>query len=153
MLNNTTNESITTLIAMACNKKLGKNWYFGLETALGILGVSRTQTESKICIITKRQVIPSKKIFKGIEIVFLRIKGTSEAGIIQKGEIRYSDIFRTALDFMHLSIKSKGTEYAKLILREIINKTKGKFQKQTNKIIGEYSTKKSILKIIESELQ
>lgn len=142
-----------TIAALACNKRLGKNWYFGLHTALKLNDLAGAQTPLKTFIITKKQLTPRMRKIGNMEFVFSRIKGVSFAdGIIEKHELRYSNPVKTALDFLHLGIKKNDTSYAQLVLDAILDWNKKQFISECKKLLKAYSTKTGIKTIIEKHL-
>ncbi|MEW6529183.1 MAG: hypothetical protein AB1391_04800 [Candidatus Micrarchaeota archaeon] len=141
------------LVALACNKHLDRNWYFGLYTALQLNNLSGVQTPTKIFIITKKQLIPRKRRTANIELIFSQIKGISFSdAIMEKNGVRYSNPVRTAMDFLHLGIKKKDTEYAEVILDAILDLDEKRFVSKYKRLLPSYSTKASIKKIIEKHL-
>ena len=140
------------LATLACNKKFGKDWYFGLQTALKFNELSGVQTSTKTFIITKRQVRSNIRSMGGMEFAFSKIKIYSDNGIIEKNGLRYSDPVRTVLDFLHLGIKKKDTTYAEVVLDVVIELNRQKFQSGIKRQLKLYSTKKLMKKIIDKHL-
>lgn len=153
LLTNTLPSDPLIIAALACNKRLDKNWYFGLHTSLKLNDLAGVQTPQKIFIITKKQLIPRIRKIGSMEFVFSQIKGISFTnGIIKKNELRYSNPVRTALDFLHLGIKKKNINYAQLVLDTILDWNKKQFVSEYKNLLKFYSTKTTINKIIENHL-
>lgn len=140
------------LATLACNKKFGKNWYFGLQTALKLNELSGVQTSTKAFIITKRQIKSKTRSMNGMEFIFSKIQIPSDNGIMEKNGLRYSDPVRTVLDFLHLGIKKKDTAYAEVVLDVVIELNKKKFYPKVKSLLKVYSTKKLMKKIIDKHL-
>jgi|GEM_PF-1254900 len=140
------------LATLACDKKFGKDWYFGLQTALKLNELTGVQTSTKIFIITKKQVRSKIRSMGSMEFIFSKIKISSDDGIIEKNGLRYSDPVRTVLDFLHLGIKKKDTTYAEVVLDAVIELNKRKFQSEVKRQLRLYSTKKLMKKIIGKHL-
>lgn len=140
------------LATLACNKKFGKEWYFGLQTALKLNELAGVQTSTKTFIITKKQVRSKIHSMGSMEFIFSKIKVSSDNGIIEKNGLRYSDPVRTVLDFLHLGIKKKDTTYAEVVLDAVIELNKQKFQSGVKRQLRSYSTKKLMKKIIDKHL-
>ncbi len=140
------------LATLACNKKFGKEWYFGLQTALKLNELVGVQTATKTFIITKKQVRTKIRSMGSREFIFSKIKIPSDQGVIEKNGLRYSDPVRTVLDFLHLGIKKKDTVYAEVVLDAVIELNKQKLASEVKRQIKLYSTKKLMKKIIDKHL-
>jgi len=90
------------IIGLGLNK-LGVKWYYGLFTALRLNALTH-EYFTRIFLLNDR-IYRSKTIkVYGEDVEFIKIKPhLTEFGIINKGEIRYSDIEKTLLDFLYLS--------------------------------------------------
>lgn len=140
------------LATLACNKKFGHDWYFGLQTALKLNEITGVQTTTKTFIITKKQVRTKIRSMGSMEFIFSKIKTSSPKGIIEKNDFRYSDSIRTVLDFLHLGIKKKDITYAEVVLDAVIESNKRKFQSQAKGQLKSYSTNKLMKRIIDKHL-
>ncbi len=142
------------MAALACNTRLGAGWHFGLHTALLLNGIAGTQAQAKTFIVTKRQIIPKVRRWRGMEFVFSQIRGLpGGAGIIEKGGIRYSGPARTALDFLHLGLKGGNPSYAGEALDAAIAHNRKGFVSECGSLLRHYSTKKAMGKIIPMRLK
>ncbi len=140
------------LAALACNKRFGKIWYFGLYSALKLNELAGVQTPVKTFIITKKQVLPNRRDLGGMNFVFSQVKGVPfDKGIIENNDLRFSNLSRTALDFLHLAIKKKDTTYAEMVLDTVIARNKGSIYGAKN-LLSFYSTKRAMTRIIEKHL-
>ena len=92
------------IIARACDMKLGKDWYFGLATALKLAGVWEQQSLMTITIITKTRILRRKVSFADYAVEFKVLSIPSFQSNLRVNEgMRYSDPVRTLLDFAYLS--------------------------------------------------
>ncbi|MBP1911680.1 type IV toxin-antitoxin system AbiEi family antitoxin domain-containing protein [Thermococcus stetteri] len=90
------------IIGLGLNR-LGIKWYYGLFTALKLNALTH-EYFAKIFILNDR-IYRSKtlKIY-GEDVEFIKIKPLlTEFGVIDKGEVKYSDVEKTLLDFLYLS--------------------------------------------------
>ncbi|MFH1247160.1 MAG: hypothetical protein V1644_02150 [Candidatus Micrarchaeota archaeon] len=137
------------LASLACNKHLGKNWYFGLHTALKFNDLAGVQAPVKSFIITNRQLAPGKRKVGAMEFVFSQIKHRSfDAGLVEKNGFRYSSPVRTSLDFLYFGIKKRDLSYATLVLDAVLDKNRKKFVTLSGKLLGFYPVKKRMRVII-----
>ncbi len=115
------NTDALNLAALACNKKLGKNWYFGFHAALKLSGVIGQQTLTEAAVIARKQILPKRtRVVPGLKIVFYTVKCADfEAGIIQSGEIRFSSPIRTAADAFRVGLRQNKSAYARVVRDEV----------------------------------
>src|SRR3989344_8702024 len=66
----TIKEEPLSIVASACNLKLGENWYFGLATALQLSGLWDQQTLTSITVISKKRVYGPKPKVAGMGVEF-----------------------------------------------------------------------------------
>src|SRR3989338_5470459 len=105
---NTIKEDPLVIVANACNLRLGKNWYFGLASALQLSGLSNHQTLTTMTIISKKRVSGSKPAIAGMNIEFKQLAGVPYNKLIKtRGPIRFSDPARTILDYAYFSARNK----------------------------------------------
>jgi len=106
----TIEEDPLRILARACNMRLGKDWYFGLATALKLAGVWRQQSLTTITIITKMRV-RSKASFAGYVVEFRVLSIESFESMLQgDGVIRFSDPARTMLDFAYFGARRANSD-------------------------------------------
>lgn len=139
--------------SLACNKLLGKNWYFGLHTALVLNNLAGVQVLSKNFIVTKKQQVPRVRKVAGMEFVFATMKGVPfDQGLVGQNGLRYSTPVRTSLDFLHFGIKKADTAYAEVVLGAVIERGKKAFALKYKQLLKFYSTKRKMRRIIEKHL-
>ncbi len=128
-------------LASACNLKLGKGWYFGLSTALFLSGAWGQQTQTVATIITKKR-IQRKSSFAGLKVEFRQLAGVSfDAGVRQKGNLRYSEPARTVADYGYFGARDKKSlELARAVFAEVAAKAGGrkKLIQRTRALISKY---------------
>ncbi len=109
-----------TLIAKAMNK-LTLKWYFGLYTALRLNGTTY-EYYSRIFLVTPVITRPRPVTILGERIQFIRLKEPLLGfGVVKRGEIQYSDLEKTLLDFIYLKRYNKRLN-ANAVVREYIAK-------------------------------
>ncbi len=109
-----------TLIAKAMNK-LTLKWYFGLYTALRLNGATY-EYYSRIFLITPVITRPKPITILGESVQFIKLKESLLGfGVIKRGEIQYSDLEKTLLDFIYLKRYNKRLN-ADAVVREYIAK-------------------------------
>ncbi|MHA1596658.1 MAG: type IV toxin-antitoxin system AbiEi family antitoxin domain-containing protein [Candidatus Asgardarchaeia archaeon] len=116
------NLSHLELIAGGMKNKGVKNWYFGLHTALRLNGV--THEYFPVEFILNDKIFRAKEVkIAGHRFKFIRIKPSLFFGIIEKDELRYSDLEKTILDFIYLwRYRSVPEEKIVLDVSELFNK-------------------------------
>ena len=131
------------IIGLGLNK-LGVKWYYGLFTALRLNALTH-EYFTRIFILNDR--IYRSKIVKiyGEDVEFIKIKPhLTEFGIMDKGEIKYSDVEKTILDFLYLSrynpklrftAKNTVAEYWDKVNKERINKYLNYYPKSLKKVL------------------
>jgi len=109
-----------TLIAKAMNK-LGLKWYFGLHTALRLNGATY-EYYSRIFLITPVITRPRPVTVLGERVQFVKLKESLMGfGVVERGEIQYSDLEKTLLDFLYLKRYNKRLN-ADTVVREYITR-------------------------------
>jgi len=109
-----------TLIAKAMNK-LKLKWYFGLYTALRLNGATY-EYYSQIFLITPVITRPRPVTVLGERVQFVKLKESLLGfGVVKRGEIQYSDLEKTLLDFIYLKRYNKRLN-ANAVVREYIAK-------------------------------
>lgn len=109
-----------TLIARAMNK-LTLKWYFGLYTALRLNGATY-EYYSRIFLVTPVITRPRPVTILGERIQFIKLKEPLLGfGVVKRGEIQYSDLEKTLLDFIYLKRYNKRLN-ANAVVREYIAK-------------------------------
>jgi len=109
-----------TLIAKAMNK-LNLKWYFGLYTALRLNGATY-EYYSRIFLVTPVITRPRPVTILGERIQFIKLKEPLLGfGVVKRGEIQYSDLEKTLLDFIYLKRYNKRLN-ANAVVREYIAK-------------------------------
>ena len=94
------------LIAMAMNK-LALKWYFGLYTALRLNGVTY-EYYSLLFVITPAITRPKPVTILGERVQFVKLKESLLGfGVVKQGELQYSDLEKTLLDFIYLKRYNK----------------------------------------------
>jgi len=110
------------LIAKAMNK-LKLKWYFGLYTALRLNGATH-EYYSRIFLITPVITRPKPVTILGEKAQFVKLKESLMGfGVIKHGEIQYSDLEKTLLDFIYLKRYNKRLN-ADAVVREYITKAR-----------------------------
>lgn len=110
------------LVAEGLKIKGVKRWYFGLYTALILNGV--THEYFPVEFVLNDRIFRAKEIeIAGHRFKFVKIKPSLFFGIKEKGELRYSDLEKTILDFIYLW-RYRGVPEEKIILdiSELVNK-------------------------------
>ncbi|GAB6101017.1 hypothetical protein JCM16138_02400 [Thermococcus atlanticus] len=110
------------IIGLGLNK-LSVKWYYGLFTALRLNALTH-EYFTRIFLLNDR-IYRSKAIkIYGEDVEFIRIKPKLLGfGIVERGEIRYSDVEKTLLDFLYLSrYNPKLRITAKNVLEEYWNR-------------------------------
>ena len=111
-----------SLIAKAMNK-LKLKWYFGLYTALRLNGATH-EYYSRIFLITPVITRPRPVIILGEEVRFVKLKEPLlDFGVVKHGEIQYSDLEKTLLDFIYLKRYNKNLN-ADAVVKEHIAKAR-----------------------------
>jgi hypothetical protein len=128
------------IIARACNVRIGKDWYFGLATALKLAGAWGQQTLTTITIITKKRIQHSRSSFGGYAVEFKAISIPSfESNLRIDGEIRYSDPVRTLLDYAYLGARhGDSVDYTKQIISDIARKDRKRLLEEAEQLVAEY---------------
>lgn len=136
----TIQEDPLRIIARACNVRIGKDWYFGLATALKLAGVWGQQTLTTITIITKRRVQHSESSFGGYVVEFKAISIPSfESDLRIDGVIRYSDPVRTLIDYAYLGARhGDANDYTRKILADLPRKDRRRLIEQAEQLVAEY---------------
>ncbi|MEK6953720.1 MAG: hypothetical protein AABX01_01835 [Candidatus Micrarchaeota archaeon] len=117
-------------VAQACALKLGKDWYFGLATALFLSGIWGQQALTTITVISKRR-IQRKSRFAGMNVEFRQLAGVPfSLQVSRKGHIRFSEPSRTVLDYAYFGARDpKMREFAKAIYFEYSATAGGKVKR------------------------
>jgi len=111
-----------TLIAKAMNK-LNLKWYFGLYTALRLNGATY-EYYSRIFLVTPVITRPRPVTVLGERVQFVKLKESLLGfGVIKRGEIQYSDLEKTLLDFIYLKRYNKRLN-ADAVVREYLAKAR-----------------------------
>ena len=111
-----------TLIAKAMNK-LALKWYFGLYTALRLNGATY-EYYSRIFLVTPVITRSRPVTILGENVQFIKLKESLLGfGVIKRGEIQYSDLEKTLLDFIYLKRYNKRLN-ADAVVQEYIAKAK-----------------------------
>jgi hypothetical protein len=128
------------IIARACNAKIGRNWYFGLATALKLAGAWGQQTLTTITIITKKRVQHSRSSFGGYVVEFKAISIPSfESNLRIDGDIRYSAPVRTLLDYAYLGARhGDAVDYTRQIISDIPRKDRKRLLEEAEQLVAEY---------------
>ncbi len=141
------------LASLACNKRFGEKWYFGLYTALKLNGLAGVQAPVKSFIIAQGQLVPGKRKVGAMEFVFSQTKIRSfNAGLVEKNGFRYSGLVRTCLDFIYFGIKKGDLSYATLVLDAVLGRNKKAFLISSRKLLGFYPAKRRMREIILAHL-
>ncbi|NJE10946.1 hypothetical protein [Thermococcus sp. MAR1] len=131
-----------TLIAKAMNK-LNLKWYFGLYTALRLNGTTY-EYYSRIFLVTPAITRPKPVTILGEGVQFVKLKESLLGfGVVKRGEIQYSDLEKTLLDFIYLKRYNKRLN-SDAVVREYITKA------QKEKLV-EYS--KAYPKSVQKEVE
>ncbi|WP_460041725.1 type IV toxin-antitoxin system AbiEi family antitoxin domain-containing protein [Thermococcus atlanticus] len=110
------------LIAMAM-EKMGIKWYFGLYTALRLNGVTY-EYYSRLFVVTPAITRPKPVKILGENVQFVKLKKSLLGfGVVKSGEIQYSDLEKTLLDFIYLKRYNKRLN-ANAVVREYIASAK-----------------------------
>ncbi len=105
-----------TLISKAMNK-LKLKWYFGLYTALRLNGITY-EYYSRIFLVTPAITRPKPVTILGERVQFVKLKESLLGfGVVKRGEIQYSDLEKTLLDFIYLKRYNKRLN-ANAVVRE-----------------------------------
>ncbi len=138
------------LVSLACTKRFGQEWYFGLHTALKLSNIAGVRTQNKIFVVIRQQIIPSVRMMSGVEVVFSQLKNVPfNEGIEENTFARFSGPVRTALDFLHLGIKAGDSTFATMLQQEVMRMVGRKiFDTESKKLLGYYSTSKTMEHII-----
>jgi len=110
------------LVAKGLKIKGVDRWYFGLYTALVLNGVTHEYFPVKF--VLNDRIFRAKEVeIAGHRFKFVKIKPSLFFGIKEKGELRYSDLEKTVLDFIYLW-RYRGVPEEKIILElsELVNK-------------------------------
>ncbi len=137
----TIKEDPLVIVAHACNLRLGKNWYFGLATALQLSGLLNQQTLTAMTVISKKRVSGSKSAIAGMNLAFKQLAGVPYNKLIRtRGPIRYSDPARTILDYAYFSARNKQSpDYAKTVFADINRKLgDGKILNKAKPLVSKY---------------
>jgi hypothetical protein len=136
----TIQEDPLRIIARACNAKIGKDWYFGLATALKLAGAWGQQTLTTITIITKKRIQHSRSSFGGYTVEFKAISIPSfESDLRIDGDMRYSDPVRTLLDYAYLGARhGDAIDYPRKIISDIPRKDRKRLIEQAEQLVAEY---------------
>ncbi len=142
------------LAELSCRQKFGKEWYFGLNTALKLNGLAGVQTQTAAFIVTRKPVRPSKRKFLGLGFNFSTIRGVPfSEGVVERDGLRYSGVSRTVLDFLHFGVKNGDTKYAQLVLSEVLEgPSKREFCHGYPRLLKLYPTRVLMSRIIRSHL-
>jgi len=135
----TIEEDPLRILARACNIKVGKNWYFGLATALKLAGVWGQQSLTTITIITKMRV-RSKGFFAGYVVEFKLLSiGSFESMIRDDGVIRYSEPVRTLLDLAYFGARRGNSgQYPRSILAAIPPRERKRIVENARQFVNDY---------------
>lgn len=108
------------VVAKACNLRLKAGWYYGLSSALKILGAWDQQTLASLTVISKKRVNRANASFAGMTVEFKLSGVPFNAHVRTKGVIRYSDPTRTLLDYAYFgAVNKESVDYAKTVLKEL----------------------------------
>ena len=111
-----------SLIAKAMNT-LGLEWYFGLYTALRLNGATY-EYYSRIFLVTPVITRPKPVEILGEKVQFVKLKVSLMGfGVVKRGEIQYSDLEKTLLDFIYLKRYNKRLN-ADAVVREYLAKAR-----------------------------
>jgi len=99
-----TRKSVSTLKVISLGmKKLGVEWYFGLNTALRLSGVMH-EFSPVIHVLSDTIYRPKVININGEDVKFIKLKKELFGfGVVEKNEIKYSDLEKTLLDMVYLS--------------------------------------------------
>jgi predicted transcriptional regulator of viral defense system len=136
----TIQEDPLRIMARACDVKLGKDWYFGLATALKLAGVWEQQSLTTITIITKKRILRRKVFFADYAVEFKVLSIPSFQSNLRVNEgMRYSDPVRTLLDFAYLSARSGELgEYPRNVVAAILKTGRRDLIDQAEKSLDDY---------------
>ena len=102
------------LVAEGLKIKGVERWYFGLYTALMLNGV--THECFPVEFVLNDMIFRAREVeIAGHRFKFVKIKPSLFFGIKKKGELRYSDLEKTILDFIYLW-RYRGVPEEKIIL-------------------------------------
>ena len=125
-------KSVETLKIISLGmKKLGVNWYFGLNTALTLNGVTH-EFSPVIHVISDSVYRPKVIRINGEDVKFIKLKKVLFGfGVVEKKELLYSDLEKTLLDMVYLArYRSVAEERTVSILREYGGKAGKKRMKE-----------------------
>jgi hypothetical protein len=128
------------IIARACDMKLGKNWYFGLATALKLAGLWGQQSLTAITIITKTRILRRKVSFADYAVEFKVLSIPSFQSNLHVNEsMRYSDPVRTLLDFAYFSARrGESGDYSKNVVAAISRTGRKRLLDQAEQSLADY---------------
>ncbi len=108
------NPSHLDLVAKGLELKGIKNWYFGLYTGLKLNNL--THEYFSIDYVINDKIFRAKEIkIAGYKFKFIKIKPPLIFGIIERNNIRFSDVEKTILDFIYIK-KYRGVPEEKILL-------------------------------------
>jgi hypothetical protein len=116
---------------------MGKNWYYGLSSAL-YLNARINQSPSEFTIITNRR---QQTAFTFCATNFkIRRSGTKNYlfGIEKNEELRYSSLERTLTDYLYFDIKQSKQENAIRLCKDILHSSPDVSKKLERKLIRLY---------------
>ncbi len=123
-----TRKSIDTLKLISMGmKKLGVNWYFGLNTALRLNGATH-EFFPVIHVLSDSIYRPKIVKINGEDVKFIKLKKELFGfGVVEKDGVRYSDMEKTLLDMVYLSrYRSVPEERIIALLKEYRKEVKRK---------------------------
>ena len=100
--------------------RLGVKWYFGLYTALRLNGATH-EYHDVIFVLSDSIYRPKPIMVAGERVKFVKVKSSLLGfGLAKRGELVYSDLEKTVLDFVYLSRYGRVSEHvARGLLREL----------------------------------
>lgn len=136
----TIQEDPLRIIARACNVRIGRDWYFGLATALKLAGIWGQQTLTTITIITKGRLQLSESSFAGYIVEFNAISIQSfESDLRVDGPLRYSNPARTLIDYAYLGARHlDANNYTRKILADLPRKDRRRLVEKARQLVAGY---------------
>ncbi len=125
------------IVAAACAHVFGKNWYYGLNSALYLNGLIN-QSPREFIILTD-QTQQAAFLFGGDSFQIRRsaVKDYS-IEVEEKGWVRFSSPARTLTDYLYFNIKLGKQDYAIRMAKDILHNSPDIAQKLNRDLIGLY---------------